>query len=73
MAAIEDLVPMSSGDLLQDWSSDSISSHNIMIQVKSPAMKKNNCSWHGASDFTLITSFFSTWYVTQYVLTHKKS
>ena len=36
--AMENPVSMSSGDSLQDWSSDSISSHQT--QVRSPAVQK---------------------------------
>ena len=72
MAAMENPVSMSSGDLLQDWSS------NNQTQVRSPAVQKLQLQLAQApSAFslyitlhysTLITSFwcgfFPTWYVT---------
>ena len=41
MAAIENTVSMSSGDLLQDWSSDSSSSHQTQVRKKSSCANIN--------------------------------
>ena len=66
MATMENPVSMSSGDSLQDWSSDSISSHQT--QVRSPAVQKLQLQLAQAlialSLINYIILFvFLTWYV----------